>query len=200
MGRVGRSDDPEEGECQPVWIPLARRSMGTRVNSSRTSRVWHRSTSNCPLRHSHLTFWCLSVVNRLPVWSGLSRFALTKCDVLSVASYLWVHLPDQCPKLSFYFVHSQGALPIKLCTRKLLHEPSQYKPIINGSKNVHTPGAHLLKSCTRPWKCARRVQGAPLISDTADVVEYEFAGYPLHRGKTGKMSNKKSLSGNTQGI
>ena len=33
-------------------------------------------------------------------------------------------------------------------------------------KNVHTPGAHLLKSCTRPWKCARRVQGAPLISDT----------------------------------
>ena len=31
---------------------------------------------------------------------------------------------------------------------------------------MHTPGAHLLKSCTRPWKCARRVQGAPLISDT----------------------------------
>ena len=23
------------------------------------------------------------------------------------------------------------------------------------------------KSCTRPWKCARQVQGAPLISDTA---------------------------------
>ena len=34
-------------------------------------------------------------------------------------------------------------------------------------KNVHTPGAHLLKSCTRRWKCAHRVQGAPLISDTA---------------------------------
>ena len=75
--------------------------------------------------------------------------------------------PPQCPKLSFYFVHSPGALPIKLCTRKLLHAPSQCRAIINGSKNVHTPGAHLLKSCTRPWKCARRVQGAPLISDTA---------------------------------
>ena len=70
----------------------------------------------------------------------------------------------QGPKLSFYVVHSQGALSIKLCTRKLLHAPSQYIAIINGSKNVHTPGAHLLKSCTRPWKCARRAQGAPLIS------------------------------------
>ena len=74
---------------------------------------------------------------------------------------------SQCPKLSFYFVHSSGALPIKLCTRKLLHAPSQYIAIIDGSKNVLTPGAHLLKSGTRPWKCARRVQGAPLISDTA---------------------------------
>ena len=73
----------------------------------------------------------------------------------------------QCLKLSFYFVHSQGALPIKLCTRDMLHAPIQYIAIINGSKNVHTPGAHLLKSCTRLWKCARRVQGAPLISDTA---------------------------------
>ena len=75
----------------------------------------------------------------------------------------------QCQELSFYFVHSQGALPIKLCTRKLLHAPSQYIAIINGSKNVHTPGAHLQKSCTLPWKCARRVQGAPLISDTGIV-------------------------------
>ena len=33
---------------------------------------------------------------------------------------------QQCPKLSFSFVHSQGTLPIKLCTRKLLHAPSQY--------------------------------------------------------------------------
>ena len=31
---------------------------------------------------------------------------------------------------------------------------------------MHTPGAHLRKSCTRPWKCVRRAQGAPLISDT----------------------------------
>ena len=48
-------------------------------------------------------------------------------NVLSVDLY-------QCPKLSFYFVHSQGALPIKLCTRKLLHAPSQYITMINGSK------------------------------------------------------------------
>ena len=46
-------------------------------------------------------------------------------------------LLHQCPKLSFYSVHSQGALHIKLCTRKLLHAPSQYIAIINGSKNVH---------------------------------------------------------------
>ena len=71
-------------------------------------------------------------------------------------------------------MHSQGALPIKLCTRKLLHAPSQYIAIINGSKNVHTPGAHLLKSCTRPRKCARRVQGAPLISDTAVTNKITF--------------------------
>ena len=37
-------------------------------------------------------------------------------------------------------------------------------------KKLHTPGAHLLKSCTRPWKYARRVQGAPLISDTEYLV------------------------------
>ena len=36
----------------------------------------------------------------------------------------------------------------------------------NYSKIVHTPGAHLRKTCTRLRKCARRVQGAPLISDT----------------------------------
>ena len=76
------------------------------------------------------------------------------------------YISFQCPKLSFYFVHSQGALPTELCTRKLLYAPSQYIATINGSKNVHTPGEHHLKSCTRPWKYARRVQGAPLISDT----------------------------------
>ena len=75
----------------------------------------------------------------------------------------------QCPKLSFYFVHLQGALPIKLCTLKLLHAPSQYRARINDSKNVHTSSAHLLNSCTRPWKCGRRVQGAPLISDTVQL-------------------------------
>ena len=57
---------------------------------------------------------------------------------------------------------------MKLCTRKLLHAPSQYIAIINGSKNVHMPGAHLVKLCTRLWKYARWVQGAPLISDTAE--------------------------------
>ena len=33
-------------------------------------------------------------------------------------------------------------------------------------KKWHTPGAHLRKSCALSRKCARRAQGAPLISDT----------------------------------
>ena len=40
---------------------------------------------------------------------------------------------SQCPKLSLYFVHSQGALPLKVCTRKLLHAPSQ-QPYSNNKK------------------------------------------------------------------
>ena len=56
----------------------------------------------------------------------------------------------QCPKLWFYFVRSQGARLLNLCTGEFLHAPSVYVPIITGSKNVHTPGAHLRKSCTRP--------------------------------------------------
>ena len=39
--------------------------------------------------------------------------------------------------------------------------------------NVLTPGAHLRKSCTRPRKCVRRAQGAPLISDTEVLGEYD---------------------------
>ena len=89
----------------------------------------------------------------------------------------------QCPNLSFYFAHSQGALPMKLCTRKLLHAPSKYIAIINGSKNVHSPGAHLRKSCTRLWKCARQVQGALLISDTEKATLYtEYAGCAITTG------------------
>ena len=87
----------------------------------------------------------------------------------------------QCPKLSFYFVHSQGALPKKLCTRKLLHAPSQYIAIINGSENVHTQGAHLLKSCTRLWKCALWVKGAPLISDTVCDMCMVLRDYNIHK-------------------
>ena len=97
-------------------------------------------------------------------------------------TYIYVYIINiyvQCPKLSFYFVHSQGALPIKLCTRKLIHAPSQYIALINGSKNVHTPGAHLLISCTRLWRCARRVQGAPLISDT-DMYVYMYMYMYMH--------------------
>ena len=33
---------------------------------------------------------------------------------------------------------------------EFLHAFSLYVAMINGSKNVHTPGAHLRKSCTRP--------------------------------------------------
>ena len=72
----------------------------------------------------------------------------------------------QCPKFKFCFVHLRGALLLELCTRDFLHVPSQYGLMTNSSENVHTPCAHLRKSCTRPRNCARRVQGAPLISDT----------------------------------
>ena len=114
--------------------------------------------------------------------------------------YMYIYIYIQCPKLSFYFVHSQGALPIKLCTRKLIHAPSQYIAIINGSKNVHTPGAHLLKSCTRPRKCARRVQGAPLISDTEYIYIYIYIciRVPTETGKQGKQGKWK-WSGKSQG-
>ena len=49
----------------------------------------------------------------------------------------------QCPKLRFYLVRPQGAFFLKLCAREYLHAPSIYVVIITGSKNVHTPGAHL---------------------------------------------------------
>ena len=91
---------------------------------------------------------------------------------------------EQCPKLSFCFVHSQGALPLKLCTWTFLHAPSQYIAIINGSKNVHTRGAHLQKSCTRPWKCGRRVHGAPLILDTVELrgfTNIQAVAWPYHQ-------------------
>ena len=41
--------------------------------------------------------------------------------------------------------------------------------MIHFSKNMHTPCAHLQKSCTRPQKCVRRAQGSPLFSDTAHI-------------------------------
>ena len=34
---------------------------------------------------------------------------------------------------------------------------------------MHLPGAKILNMCTRPPKCAHRVQGAPLISDNENI-------------------------------
>ena len=45
-----------------------------------------------------------------------------------------------------------------------MHPPNSNDKIFKGG--VHPECAHLRKSCTRPRKCAHRVQGAPLISDT----------------------------------
>ena len=110
------------------------------------------------------------------VWFGhidicewFAKYVCIISKIVSVIEKLWESLYMQCPKLTFYRVHSQGAFPIKLCTRKMVYAPSQYIAIINSSKNVHTPGAHLQKACTWSRKCARRVQGAPLISDTVHV-------------------------------
>ena len=55
-------------------------------------------------------------------------------------------------------------VPIGCTSHKTVHPVDT--AIITGSRNMHTPGAHLQKSSIRPRKCARRVQGAPLISDT----------------------------------
>ena len=75
----------------------------------------------------------------------------------------------QCPKLRFYLVHPPGAFLLETvqpgfspCTLLICSDDKI-------RKNVHTPGAHLRKSCTRPRKCAHRVQGAPLISDTVTL-------------------------------
>ena len=51
---------------------------------------------------------------------------------------------NKCPTLRFYLVRPQGALFLKLCAREFLHAPLIYVAIINGSKNVHTPGAPLI--------------------------------------------------------
>ena len=78
---------------------------------------------------------------------------------------------------------------LKLCTRKMLHAPSQYIAIIHSLKNVLTPGAHLQKLCTQSRKCAHRVQGARLISDTVycwvALAPWLCCGSHDYRGQTG---------------
>ena len=96
------------------------------------------------------------------------KYYNNRCTIVIIV----FHRLKQCPKLSFGFVHSQGALPLKLCTQKLLHAPSQYIAIINSSKKRAHTCAHLQKSCTRPWKYTHRVQGAPLISDTGHDIYF----------------------------
>ena len=96
------------------------------------------------------------------------------CIYVYMYIYAYVCIYIQCPKLRFYFVHPLGALLLKLCTRDFLHALFYYVVMINSQKSVHTPGAHLRKSCTRPRKCARRAQGAPLISDTEYIYIYIY--------------------------
>ena len=50
-------------------------------------------------------------------------------------------------------------------------------------QKVHTPGEYIRKPCTWPWKCARRAQGTPLISDTAYCIMIYLIGlnwYPIY--------------------
>ena len=111
-----------------------------------------------------------------------------------------IEIQVQCPKLRFYFVHPQGALLLKLCTRDFLHAPSQYGLMTISSKNVHTPGAHLRKSCTRPRKYARRVHGAPLISDTEVILIFNFEKMvKIHNCKCNRSNGKRKtqVSGTT---
>ena len=73
---------------------------------------------------------------------------LSRLGVDSLATIYYIL--SQCPKLRFYLVRPRGALLLKLCAREFLHASSIYKAMLTGSKNVHTLGAHLRKSCTRP--------------------------------------------------
>ena len=93
-----------------------------------------------------LTIYCNCTLNNATHAIGVHKMNVVFNRLLKMMMRMYM----QCPKLSFYFVHSQGALPLNLCTRKFLHTPSQYIEMINSSKNLHTPGAHLLKSCTLP--------------------------------------------------
>ena len=52
----------------------------------------------------------------------------------------------QCSKLSFCLVHSQGALLLKLCTRKFFHAPSHYT--IGSNNKLLKKRAHTV--CTPP--------------------------------------------------
>ena len=71
----------------------------------------------------------------------------------------------KCSKLSFYAPSGctgfdTGRLGASLCILLI------YIAMILGWENVRTSGAHIQKSCARPRKCARQVQGAPLITNT----------------------------------
>ena len=129
----------------------------------------HTSNSVCyifwyfiNIKFYHEWMWPKFDISLVLFWNNIDMCLFPQTSsVLLICNSFW-----QCPKLIFYFVHLQGALLLKLCTREFLHAPSQWVGMVNSSKNVHTPGAHLRKSCIRWRKCARRVQGAPLISDT----------------------------------
>ena len=95
----------------------------------------------------------------VPVWENRAGYS-----VYPGACYI-----GQCPKLRFYCMHPPGAFLLKLCTRDYLHAPSLYVVMIHLKKKGAHAGCHLRKLCTRRRKCARRVQGAPLISDTVGI-------------------------------
>ena len=59
-----------------------------------------------------------------------------------------------------------GSTPPETVRPEFSPSPSQYVVIINSSKNVLTPAAHLRKLCTRQRKCTCRAQVAPSISYT----------------------------------
>ena len=76
-------------------------------------------------------------------------------------------------------MHSQGALLLKLCAREILHAPSQYVVMINGSKIVHTTHAHLR-----------------LISDTCTLYSMAEIQENVSSGPKFSQSSQKFLNAN----
>ena len=69
--------------------------------------------------------------------------------VLVIILVVLILLPYSVSEIMVFVGAPTGCTLLKICAQEFLHAPSLYVGIINGSKNVHTQGAQLRRSCTR---------------------------------------------------